>query len=116
MIELTDKDIRQLEKKGISKENMLSHINTFKEGIPFVKLENAAVIGNGILKFSDAEEKQLIAFYDSKLKELDILKFVPASGAASRMFKALFSFLNAYNPSEETLDAYLSRTNDSLQL
>ncbi|MGO4919316.1 DUF4301 family protein [Maribacter spongiicola] len=113
MIELTDKDLKQLEKKGISKENMLSHINTFKEGIPFVKLENAAVIGNGILKFSDAEEKELISFYDSKLKELDILKFVPASGAASRMFKALFSFLDAYNPAEETLDAYLSRTNDT---
>ena len=112
MIEITDKDLKQLESKGISKETMLSHINTFKEGIPFVKLENAAVIGNGILKFSETEEKELIAFYDSKLKELDILKFVPASGAASRMFKALFSFLSAYNPVEETLDAYLNRTND----
>ena len=112
MIEITDKDLKQLESKGISKETMLSHINTFKEGIPFVKLENAAVIGNGILKFSEIEEKELIAFYDSKLKELDILKFVPASGAASRMFKALFSFLSAYNPAEETLDAYLNRTND----
>ncbi|WP_299321788.1 DUF4301 family protein [uncultured Maribacter sp.] len=112
MIELTDKDIKQLAEKGISKETMLSHINTFKEGIPFVKLENAAVIGNGILKFSDAEEKKLIAFYDSKLKDLDILKFVPASGAASRMFKALFSFLGTYNPAEETLEAYLTRTND----
>ncbi|SFR54016.1 DUF4301 family protein [Maribacter stanieri] len=112
MIEITDKDLKQLESKGISKETMLSHINTFKEGIPFVKLENAAVIGNGILKFSEIEEKELIAFYDSKLKELDILKFVPASGAASRMFKALFSFLSAYNPVEETLDTYLNRTND----
>ncbi|WP_324025067.1 DUF4301 family protein [Maribacter sp. BPC-D8] len=112
MIELTDKDIKQLAEKGISKEQMLSHINTFKEGIPFVKLENAAIIGNGILKFSDAEEKELISFYDSKLKDLDILKFVPASGAASRMFKALFSFLGAYNPSEETLEGYLTRTND----
>ncbi|WP_027065837.1 DUF4301 family protein [Maribacter sp. Hel_I_7] len=112
MIEITDKDLKQLESKGISKETMLSHINTFKEGIPYVKLENAAVIGNGILKFSEIEEKELIAFYDSKLKELDILKFVPASGAASRMFKALFSFLSAYNPVEETLDAYLNRTND----
>ena len=61
MIEITDKDLKQLESKGISKETMLSHINTFKEGIPFVKLENAAVIGNGILKFSEIEEKELIA-------------------------------------------------------
>ena len=112
MIELTEKDQKQLESKGISKETMLGHIQTFKEGIPFVNLENAAVIGNGILKFSDEEEKELISFYDSKLKDLDILKFVPASGAASRMFKALFAFLNAYDPNNETLQAYLERTND----
>ena len=112
MIELTEKDQKQLEKKGISKETMLGHINTFKEGIPFVNLENAAVIGNGILKFSKEEEKELIAFYDSKLKDLDILKFVPASGAASRMFKALFNFLNAYDPNKESLETYLERTND----
>jgi len=112
MIEFTDKDQKQLMKKGISKETMLSQVNTFKEGIPFVTLENAAVIGNGILKFSDSEENKLIELYDSKLQGLDILKFVPASGAASRMFKALFSFLGSYNPAEETLDAYLQRTND----
>ena len=53
---------------------MLGHINTFKEGIPFVNLENAAVIGNGILKFSKEEEKELIAFYDSKLKDQSLIK------------------------------------------
>ena len=112
MIELTESDEKQLKEKGISKESMQSHINTFKEGIPFVQLKNAAVIGNGILKFTSSEEKELIAFYDSILKDLDILKFVPASGAASRMFKALFNFLDVYNPKKEALDAYLKRTND----
>ena len=112
MIQLTDNDEKQLKEKGISKESMLSHINTFKEGIPFVQLKNAAVIGNGILKFTESEEKELIQFYDSKLKDLEILKFVPASGAASRMFKALFNFLDVYNPADETLDSYLQRTND----
>jgi len=112
MIELTEKDKKQLEKKGISKEIMLSHIKIFEEGIPFVQLKNAAVIGDGILKFSDAEERELIHFYESKLKSLDILKFVPASGAASRMFKALFNFLDVYNPDNESLSEYLNRSND----
>jgi len=112
MIQLTENDRKQLKDKGISKERMFSHINTFKEGIPFVQLQNAAIIGDGILKFSNVEEKELIQLYDSKLKDLDILKFVPASGAASRMFKALFNFLDVYNPDEESLDAYLNRTND----
>lgn len=112
MIQFSENDIKQLEEKGITKERMLSHIDTFKEGIPFIHLKNAAVIGKGILKFSEAEEKELIHVYDSKLKELDILKFVPASGAASRMFKALFNFLDVYQPDKEALDAYLNRTND----
>lgn len=112
MIELTESDEKQLKEKGISKESMQSHINTFKEGIPFVQLKNAAVIGNGILKFTSSEEKELITFYDSKLRDLDVLKFVPASGAASRMFKALFNFLDIYDPEKETLDVYLKRTND----
>lgn len=113
MIQLTESDGKQLKQKGITKEKMLDHINTFKEGIPFVTLQQAAVIGNGILKFSEAEEKELIHLYDSKSKDLDILKFVPASGAASRMFKALFNFLDVYNPETESLDAYLQRTNDT---
>ncbi|MEH6619602.1 DUF4301 family protein [Maribacter arcticus] len=112
MIQLTENDEKQLREKGISKEKVIDQVNTFKEGIPFVQLKNAAVIGNGILKFTEAEEKELIKLYDSKLEDLDILKFVPASGAASRMFKALFNFLEVYNPEEETLEAYFERTND----
>ena len=112
MIQLTPQDEIQLQKKGISKDKVLQQVNTFKEGIPFVELKNAAVIGNGILRFSDEEESELIKLYNEKSKDLDILKFVPASGAASRMFKALFSFLEAYDPEKESLEEYLKRTND----
>ena len=112
MIELKEKDKKQLAEKGINEDKVKGQVNTFKEGIPFVKLKNAAVVGNGIYKFSSAEEKDLVALFEKKLPGLSILKFVPASGAASRMFKALFSFLEAYNPQDETLDAYLERTND----
>ncbi len=112
MIEFTEQDKNQMAKKGIAKEKVLDQINTFKEGIPFVDLQSAAVVGNGIYRFSEKEEKELIDLYESKVKDLDILKFVPASGAASRMFKALFAFLDDYDPHTESLEAYLSRTND----
>ena len=112
MIQLTPQDEIQLKKKGIAKDKVIQQVNTFKEGIPFVELKNAAVIGNGILRFSDEEESDLIKLYNEKSKNLDILKFVPASGAASRMFKALFSFLEVYNPEKESLEDYLKRTND----
>jgi len=111
-MELTQKDKEQMAAKGISAEKVAAQIETFKEGIPFVELKRAAVIGDGIYRFSQEEEDELIAIYTKNSKQLDVLKFVPASGAASRMFKALFSFLDAYNPKEETLEAYLQRTND----
>lgn len=112
MIELTEQDMQQMASKGIAKEKVESQINTFKEGIPFVNLQSAAVVGNGILRFSDEEEKELINLYESRVNNLDVLKFVPASGAASRMFKALFSFLDDYDYKSESLETYLNRTGD----
>ncbi|MGC1515542.1 MAG: DUF4301 family protein, partial [Maribacter sp.] len=113
MIEFTAKDEEQIKEKGISKNRVEQYVKTFQEGIPFVNLKHAAVIGNGILRFSKDEERTLITLYDEKSKQLDILKFVPASGAASRMFKALFHFLEVYHPEKETLENYLKRTNDT---
>lgn len=112
MTELTKKDKEQLAVKGISVEKVVGQIETFKEGIPFVKLKRAAVVGDGIHRFSKEEEKELIATYEQKSAIMDILKFVPASGAASRMFKALFSFLDSYDPKAEAFETYLERTND----
>ncbi|WP_298477262.1 DUF4301 family protein [uncultured Maribacter sp.] len=112
MMQLTDSDAIQLEKKGISKEKVRDQIETFEEGIPFVNLEKAAVVGDGIYKFSEKDESLLIKYYNSFPKELAILKFVPASGAASRMFKVLFNFLDAYNFKKETFQDYAKRTGD----
>lgn len=112
MIDFTEKDIEQLSKKGISKEKVFSQIETFKEGIPFVNLEKAAIVTKGISRFSPNEEKGLIAHFENSREKLSLLKFVPASGAASRMFKAMFNFIDAYKPSKESLSAYIDRTDD----
>ncbi|PRX56587.1 DUF4301 family protein [Flagellimonas meridianipacifica] len=112
MIEFSSDDLKQLEEKGISQEKVLSQIQTFKEGIPFVKLKKAAVVGDGILRFSNEEQSDLIAYFEDASEKLYLLKFVPASGAASRMFKAMFNFLDSYNASNESLSAYFGRTGD----
>jgi len=113
MIELSPKDLEQLDSKGISKEKVQNQIQTFKEGIPFVELSQAAVVGNGILRFSEKEQLDLIQYFEDHRKSLQLLKFVPASGAASRMFKAMFNFLESYDPSKEKLSEYLERTGDN---
>ncbi len=110
---LTKNDLQLLSKKGISERKVNEQIETFKEGIPFVQLEKAVTVGEGISKFTPEEEKQLIDRFDQAQGEMALLKFVPASGAASRMFRALFNFLDAYDPSEESLNDYLERTGDT---
>ncbi|MEO8933170.1 MAG: DUF4301 family protein [Xanthomarina sp.] len=110
----SDKDIQQIEKKGLTVAKVRSQIEVFKSGLPFVNLESAATINKGILKLSDEEKKASIQFFDTKRNSYSIIKFVPASGAATRMFKSFFSFIEAYNPEEETLNAYINRTNDAI--
>jgi len=85
-------DIRFFNQKGISEQTILQQIAKFKTGFPYAKLVAAATPSNGIIQFEAHEIDQYIEYYDKKLSDYNILKFVPASGAASRMFKHLFEF------------------------
>ncbi len=85
-----------LSKKGISAEQVAEQLKTFKTGFPFLRIESAATIGQGVLNPSQSEIDEYLKIWDSYCAEGNsILKFVPASGAASRMFKDLFGFLSA---------------------
>lgn len=113
MIHLTENDILLLEEKKISIEKIKKQTEMFKEGIPFVTLKRPAIISDGIVKADIDYEAAMIAYYDSFKERLNIIKFVPASGAASRMFKALFNFLEDYKPQEEDLSTYLEKPENS---
>lgn len=110
----SEKDIKQIEKKGLSVEKIAYQIELFKTGLPFVNLQSAATIHNGILQLSDEERKKSIELFDNKRDDYSIIKFVPASGAATRMFKSFFSFIENYNPEQETVNAYINRTKEAL--
>ena len=93
---LTATDRAQLEAKGISEAQINQQLKDFQTGFPFLRLAGAAAIGNGILAIDDAAQKQYVkAWDDYKAEGHHITKFVPASGAASRMFKDMFEFLDA---------------------
>lgn len=106
-VDLTTKDIELIKSKGLNLDKVLSQIEIFKNGIPFVKLESAATLGNGLVAFSDAYRAELTSLYESRLSKLETIKFVPASGAATRMFKDFFAFLSTYNFEKEELDSFL---------
>ena len=65
------------------------------------------MVGDGILRLSAAQQQRLSELYREQNKGLEIVKFIPASGAASRMFKALFSFLNEFDPKRDSLQLYM---------
>jgi len=112
-VNFTDKDIQQIENKGLTIEKVNAQITLFEEGIPFVDLQEAANINNGIFKITAEQELLAIDFFESKRNTISILKFVPASGAATRMFKFLFQFLKDYNASQESVNAYINRNKAS---
>ena len=94
---LTENDLKQIAQRGISKEQVENQLHQFETGFPFLKLEAAASIGNGIVAPpSDDERKQYVAAWEAyKAEGRRVVKFVPASGAASRMFKNMFAFVEA---------------------
>ncbi len=89
-------DIQQIEQKGMSVAQVEAQLESFRKGFGYLKLKGAASVGNGILAPTDDEAEAYIqAWSDYKAEGHDIAKFVPASGAASRMFKNLFEFLDS---------------------
>lgn len=92
---ISAKDKEQLAQKGISEEKLNEQLNCFKTGFPYLKLYAAASVEEGILKLTEEEQETFAEAWDEAAKSLHIVKFVPASGAASRMFKDLFSFSEA---------------------
>lgn len=93
---LSDTDKKQIASRGISEQQVEKQLQQFEQGFPFLKLEAAASIGKGIIAPNDDERNQYIEKWNSyKANGHKVVKFVPASGAASRMFKDMFAFLNA---------------------
>ncbi len=88
----TKEDLQQLEKKGITEEKAREQIRNFENGFPYIKLAAPATVSSGILKVEGKELRDYINYFEEGAGKLGILKFVPASGAATRMFKDLFSW------------------------
>lgn len=95
---LSNEDKVQLTERGVTTELLLEQVERFKTGFPYLKIYDSARPGEGITVLSAQEEESAVARWDKYLSEGgDVCKFVPASGAASRMFKSLFGFVDGDN-------------------
>ena len=89
----TENDLKQLSAKGIGMELVERQLKYFRNGFPFLRLDRAATSGDGIRQLTAEETRNLEQSYEKKLGRRKVYKFVPASGAATRMFKDLYEYL-----------------------
>ena len=82
---LNQEDLKLLEAKGITPEMLEQQINRFKSGFPYLKVKSVATVGDGILRLTEDDINRYINLWNNRLAEgCKVVKFVPASGAASR--------------------------------
>jgi Domain of unknown function (DUF4301) len=109
------KDLKQIKKRSINIKDIEKQIENFKSGFPFLDIVDSANYKFGINKLEQESEEKYIEYYDQNLDDKKILKFVPASGAATRMFKSLFEMMNTYKGTErEYLRLLVDRSFNSL--
>jgi hypothetical protein len=107
----TSKQLKQIEDMGLEEAQVVNQIKNFKEGFAYANLAKPATIGDGIIQASDSDLEQWSKSYDEFSQASRIVKFVPSSGAASRMFKTLFEFLESdiTKPEVEEFLVYLEK-------
>ncbi len=92
---LSELDLDTIASKGITPERLQQQLDRLATGFPYLELSGSATVGHGIIALSAEEQCQAIDRWQQYLADGgEACKFVPASGAASRMFKSLFSFLD----------------------
>ncbi len=105
-------DFYEIYNRKINIDNVEFQLSMLRSGVPKLNLDRAAIKNDGIISISEDEAKYFSNFFDEKKTNLKLKKFVPASGAASRMFKFLNEFLNEYNQENESINAYINRKKD----
>lgn len=105
-------DLKHFENQGVSVEKVNKHIEHFKKGFPFTEISKPCVINEGIYLIRDADFDSLIKKSDDAAFNSRTMKFVPASGAASRMFKTLNYFSSNFENVTDTNIKILAEQGD----
>ena len=108
----TEADFEQINSHGISLDKIIEQLDVFENGVTKIILNRPAKIDDGIVKLNKEKFQHYSQFFEKEKNHLKLKKFVPASGAASRMFKFLSEFLNEFDHENESINAYINRKKD----
>ncbi|MDA3898574.1 MAG: DUF4301 family protein [Desulfobacteraceae bacterium] len=106
------KDIDQIKKIGLTPDKVNSQLSLFNRGTPFINLDRPCTIGDGIQQLSSDKIKLCIHLYKTQGLKKKLIKFVPASGAATRMFKKLLKAYHKIQQNEKKPTSTDKRIND----
>lgn len=90
----TEQDLKQIAAHGLTVEAVERQIENFRRGFPSLQVVSAASPADGIVVLTAEQAAEYAAKYEGRDASVTVAKFVPASGAATRMFKELFEFVN----------------------
>jgi len=108
---ILQKDIETFIQLGIDVKTIEHQIENFKKGFPFINLMKPASSKDGIIIFEKQEIEHYVKIFETSVTAYKVLKFVPASGAASRMFQNLYSFRDTYKGSEKEIKSFENDNN-----
>ncbi len=106
----TEKDQDQILAQGATLDLIDQQIQHFVNGFPYLHVIKAATVGDGIIRVPEEQVAQYVRQFDQVSSDYSIVKFVPASGAATRMFKSLFAALDG--KSDKSVDEFFARIKD----
>ncbi len=107
-MEFSKKDLEQIEGHNLNLAQIERQLENFKKGFPYVSLEKPALIGDGILQVEESKAVDYINAFEDYASNASLVKFVPASGAATRMFKDLYDFKSSFDSSKNSLEDFPS--------
>lgn len=109
-MEFSKKDKAELAAKGITEKEIERQIAQFEKGFPALSIVGAATIEKGIKRYTKQEQEHFISKFKEIAATCNLMKFVPASGAATRMFKNLFEFKENYKETSEDYRDFIGNT------
>ena len=98
----SEEDLQQLSERNITVNQVINQVAQLLRGTQYVQLIRPATLGDGILRLDEEQVSMMTAVFDADKEFYQFTKFVPASGAASRMFKDLFTFIETGEDSKFT--------------
>ncbi|MBI5220040.1 MAG: DUF4301 family protein [Bacteroidia bacterium] len=101
-------DISLMKERGIDLNIVEEQLEKFKEGFPYLDIVKPATADEGIIRLNESQTEEFVSAYENNIHESHIMKFVPASGAATRMFQSLYTFMETYKGTDSDYSQFLT--------